>query len=172
MSQPPNPQSGPDFGRRPSAGGFTPQNDYSHPDFPTGPVQQPARTMQPPAPTPPPPARRNSPALGIVALFLVAIAVVIHTPLVFQTSTTFHTIEQYSYGDPEYTQANNSIWTILALQLIPAGLGLVGLVLGIIAAASRRGTMPGVIAIILSVLAPIVLLLVFLVSIQGLLDLT
>lgn len=106
--------------------------------------------------------------MGVMALFFVAIAAVIHTPLVIQTVERFHQLDQHRYDTPQYGEAEEALPMLLTLQLIPAALGIVGLILGIIAAATRRGSAPGVIAIVLSVLAPVLLFVGFLVGMQDL----
>ncbi|MGD7706708.1 hypothetical protein [Microlunatus sp. Y2014] len=192
MSQPPqHPTSGPEFGYQPSAGRYSPPDEFSHPDYPNPqqtPTPPPPVQAQPqhppyaqPAPAPyaqsmpmpvayaqPPQKESRSPALGIVALFLVLVACVIGGVLTSRTIDLIYAISSMSSGTPGYRAVESELTTHLLLQILPASLGLISFVLGIIAASTRRGAAAGVFAIIISVLATGAIFLAFAFGLQNL----
>lgn len=167
------------YGQPPQSGtqpyGQPPQQaqPYSYPSQqpPTQQYQQPAQGY---APTPmgaygaaPAPSKR-SPILGILALALVVISGIVLSVYMWRVGTV---LGDFVVGSSLNIDASNQteIAQQIASQLgsgfaslggLSAFVGFVGWILGIIAAATKRGRGFGVLAIILGILAPIVAFIV------------
>src|SRR5699024_190487 len=115
-------------------------------------------------------SQKKSSVLGIVALVLAVLAAILY--IVFSVLSGQATVElaQMSGGSiPEDTTNVNQAATETAMaaagfmvaQVVPAILGLAGLICGIVSAATARGRAWGVVAIILAVASPIIAFIVY-----------
>ena len=115
------------------------------------------------------PATR-SPLLGIVGLALVAVALVASLaslpPLIDMMSNLIVANGTTDIDSSMITESmlNQMAGPAMMLMYGGPGIGIVGVVLGIIAMATRRGRLWGTLALILGVLAPIIIFIVLVVA--------
>ncbi len=116
---------------------------------------------------------QKKPTMGIVAFALTVLAAILYC--IFAARGAAVTVDMFNLigtvdvetADPEImssTEAQNlalalSAW--LMAQAIPAVMGLVGFILGIVAAAQAKGRVWGILAIVLAVIGPIAGFLVY-----------
>lgn len=190
-NQPPAGPSQPDYGYPGSStgssqSGYTPSN-YSETPYGGQPASAPSSSEPqgygaPPqqghqpqvygygAPGPAAPARK--PTMGISAFVLTVVATIFYC--VFSVLTGNAAVELYEVMGtidldssdaanlpPEAQNAVLAMSGFMVAQAIPALIGLVGFILGIVAAATGRGRVWGVVAIVLGVLGPIIGFMVF-----------
>jgi len=133
----------------------TPQAPYPPAPYQTQPYP-PASGWQPGQP------EKRSPILGIVAFVLVAIALVASLvslqPLVQLMSNLIIATGSTTIDSSMITQQMADQFAGPATMVfgVSPGLGLVALILGIVAMATRRGRLWGVIALVLAILGPII----------------
>ena len=131
------------------------QAPYPPAPYPTQPYP-PASGWQPGQP------EKRSPILGIVAFALVAIALVVSLvslqPLVQLMSNLIIANGSTTIDSSMITQQMADQFAGPATMIfgVSPGLGLVALILGIVAMATRRGRLWGVIALILAILGPVI----------------
>jgi hypothetical protein len=128
------------------------------------PAAQPYPTAQPypvagyPAAMPYPGAVRHSAALGIISLAVIVASTAASGVLIAVLSSTIETLaQQSSYNQSYYNQSQ--LGTTMSYYftglIIAACVGFAAWVVSIVAAASNRGRVAGIIGIILGVIAPI-----------------
>lgn len=187
MSQNP----GPDYGQTPPPGqsyGYPPQQGqpqpygqqpqpYAYPSQqapgqqygyqPQDPSQQYGQPVQSYASTPmgayAAPAAKRSPALGIIALLVVAVCGVVFSVVLFRLGVVVGQLMVNTNIDPSnqaelqqavMNQLGGGVWT---LAVNASGfIGFLGWILSIVAVATKRGRAAGVFGIVLGVLAPII----------------
>lgn len=189
MSQPNQPPNGPDlpYGQQSPQGQPTPPPQPQDPyggsaGSYAGPYGgQPAQPQ--PAPQPQPSysggyesaapqyqAQKRSSTLGVVALVLAVLAAIGYVVFAVLAGQATLDLANMSGGavpeDPEQLdqETTNKLLAVTGFtvaQVVPALLGLAGLICGIVSAATARGRAFGIIAIVLAVLAPLIAFVVY-----------